>query len=112
MQADVEELKSWYLDRGYLNFAIESTQVSITPDKKDVYISIAINEGEQYKISSVKMAGELLLPEAELRKLVTLKSGEIYSRSRVNETTRSIADRLGNDGYAFANVNADRKSVV
>ncbi|MDP5240517.1 outer membrane protein assembly factor BamA [Uliginosibacterium sp. 31-16] len=106
LQADVEELKSWYLDRGYLNFAIESTQVSITPDKKDVYISIAINEGEQYKISSVKMAGELLLPEAELRKLVTLKSGEIYSRSRVNETTRIISDRLGNDGYAFANVNA------
>ncbi|GAB2904807.1 outer membrane protein assembly factor BamA [Uliginosibacterium flavum] len=106
LQADIEELKSWYLDRGYLNFAVESTQVSITPDKKDVYISIAINEGEQYKISSVKLAGELLLPEAELRKLVTLKSGEIYSRSRVNEATRAVSDRLGNDGYAFANVNA------
>lgn len=106
LQADIEELKSWYLDRGYLNFVVESTQVSITPDKKDVYISIAINEGEQYKISTVKMAGELLLPEPELRKLVTLKSGEIYSRSRVNDATRTVSDRLGNDGYAFANVNA------
>lgn len=106
LQADIEELKSWYLDRGYLNFSIESTQVSITPDKKNVYITIAINEGDLYKISSVKMAGELLLPEAELRRLVNLKSGEVYSRSRVNDTTRAVADRLGNDGYAFANVNA------
>jgi outer membrane protein insertion porin family len=106
LQADIEEIRSWYLDRGYLNFAIESTQVSITPDKKDVYISIAISEGKQYKISSVKLAGELLVPEPELRKLVTLKSGEIYSRAKVNGVTKAISDRLGNDGYAFANVNA------
>jgi outer membrane protein insertion porin family len=106
LQADLEEIRSWYLDRGYLNFAIESTQVSISPDKKDVYISIAINEGKQYKISSVKLAGELLVPEPELRKLVTLQSGEVYSRAKVNAVTKAISDRLGNDGYAFANVNA------
>lgn len=106
LQADIEEIKSWYLDRGYLNFNVDSTQVSITPDKRDVHISIAISEGEQYTISSVKLAGELLVPEDELRKLVTIKGGEIFSRSRVNETTRQISDRLGNDGYAFANVNA------
>lgn len=104
--ADVEEIRSWYLDRGYLNFAVESTQVSITPDKKDVYVSLAINEGNLYRIGSVKLAGDLIVPESELRNLTTLKSGEIYSRARVNEVTRAIADRLGNDGYAFANVNA------
>lgn len=106
LQADIEDLRSWYMDHGYVNFSVDSTQVSISPDKKDVYISIAINEGNQYKISSVKLAGELLLPEAELRKLVTLKSGDIYSRASVNAVTRAIADRLGNEGYAFANVNA------
>lgn len=104
--ADIEELRSWYLDRGYLNFSVDSTQVSITPDKRDVYVSLAISEGDLYRIGSVKLAGELLLPEAELRKLVTLKSGDVYSRASVNEVTRAIADRLGNDGYAFANVNA------
>lgn len=104
--ADIEEIRSWYLDRGYLNFSVESTQVSITPDKRDVYVSLAINEGALYRIGSIKLAGELLVPEPELRALVNLKSGEIYSRSRVNDVTRAIADRLGNDGYAFANVNA------
>lgn len=106
LQADIEDLRSWYMDHGYINFSVDSTQVSITPDKKDVYISISITEGEKYKISSVKLAGELLVPEPELRKLVTLKSGEIYSRAKVNGVTRAISDRLGNDGYAFANVNA------
>lgn len=104
--ADIEELRSWYLDRGYLNFSVESTQVSITPDKRDVYVSIAIKEGEMYKIGSVKLAGDLILPEAELRKIVDLKTGEVYSRARVGAVTRKISDRLGNDGYAFANVNA------
>ncbi|MDQ7990390.1 MAG: outer membrane protein assembly factor BamA [Candidatus Dactylopiibacterium sp.] len=104
--ADVEELRSWYLDRGYLNFSVESTQVSITPDKRDVYVSIAVTEGDLYKIGSVKLAGDLIVPEDELRKLVTLQAGEVYSRARVGENTRAISDRLGNDGYAFANVNA------
>jgi outer membrane protein insertion porin family len=104
--ADIEEVRSWYLDRGYLNFAVESTQVSITPDKRDVHVSIAINEGDMYRIGSVKLAGDLIVPEAELRKLVDLKTGEVYSRARIGEVTRAISDRLGNDGYAFANVNA------
>lgn len=106
LQADIEEIRTWYLDRGYLNFNVESTQVSITPDKKDVYVSISITEGKPYTVSSVKLAGELLVPEDELRKLVVVKGGEVFSRSQVNDTTRLIADRLGNDGYAFANVNA------
>src|SRR5688572_18597578 len=106
LAADLEVLRSYYLDRGYLEFNIESTQVSITPDKKDVYISIGINEGPQYTVSDVKVAGEMLIPEAEARKLIRMKPGEIFSRARLTESTKAISDRLGNDGYAFANVNA------
>ncbi|WP_018229339.1 outer membrane protein assembly factor BamA [Methyloversatilis universalis] len=104
--ADVETLRSWYLDRGYLEFNIDSTQVSITPDKQDIYITISITEGERYTISGVKMSGDLLLPEAELRKLVKLKTGDEFSRKNLTDTTKAINDRLANEGYAFANVNA------
>ena len=106
LAADLETLRSYYLDRGYLEFNVESTQVSITPDKKDIYITIAVNEGPPYKVSDVKVAGELLLPEEEIRKLITLKPGDTFSRARVTESTKKISDRLGADGYAFANVNA------
>jgi outer membrane protein insertion porin family len=106
LQADLETLRSFYLNRGYLEFNVDSTQVSITPDKKDVYITIGITEGEKYTVSDVRMAGEMLVPEAELRKLVQLKNGDVFSRERLTESTKAISDRLGNDGYAFANVNA------
>jgi outer membrane protein insertion porin family len=106
LSGDLETLRSHYLDRGYLEFNIESTQVSISPDKQDIYITINITEGEKYTVSSVKLAGQLLLPEAELTKLVQIKPGEVFSRERMTETTKSISERLGNEGYAFANVNA------
>jgi len=106
LQADLETIRSHYLNRGYLEFNIDSTQVSITPDKKDVYITIGITEGERYSVSDVRLAGEMLLPEAELRKLVKLKAGDVFSRELLTESTKAISDRLGNDGYAFANVNA------
>jgi outer membrane protein insertion porin family len=106
LTADLETLRSHYLDRGYLEFNIESTQVSITPDKKDVYITIGISEGPQYTISEVKVAGELLIPETEILKLIKFKPGEVFSRARLTESAKAINDRLGNDGYAFANVNA------
>lgn len=106
LSADLETLRSFYLDRGYLEFNIESTQVSITPDKQDIYITISIHEGSQYKVSSVKLAGELLVPEEELQKLVKIKPGMLFSRERVTESTKAISERLANDGYAFANVNA------
>ena len=106
LSADLESLRSYYLDRGYLEFNVESTQVSITPDKKDIYITVAVTEGPKYTVADVKVGGELLLPEAELRKLITLKPGEVFSRAKVNESTKAISDRLGNEGYAFANVNA------
>lgn len=104
--ADLETLRSYYLDRGYLEFNVDSTQISITPDKKDVYITIGITEGPQYTVSEVKVAGEMLIPEADVLKLVKVKPGEIFSRTRLTESSKAISDRLGNEGYAFANVNA------
>ncbi|MGH8667549.1 MAG: outer membrane protein assembly factor BamA [Burkholderiales bacterium] len=106
LQADLESLRSFYLNRGYLDFNIDSTQVSITPDKTDVYITVGVTEGEKFTVSDVRLAGELLLPEAELRKLVTINPGDVFSRELLTESTKAISDRLGNDGYAFANVNA------
>lgn len=106
LSGDLENLRSHYLNRGYLEFAIDSTQVSISPDKRDIYITINVTEGEKYTVSSVKLAGEWMLPEGEVRKLVTVKPGETYSRERMTETTKAIGERLGNEGYAFANVNA------
>ena len=106
LAGDIEALKTYYLDRGYLEFNVDSTQVSITPDKKDVYISIGITEGGQFSVVNLNIAGEILLPRDEALKLVLLKPGEIFSRTKLTESTKAISDRLGNDGYAFANVNA------
>lgn len=106
LSGDIEALRSFYLNRGYLEFHVDSTQVSISPDKQGIYITINITEGPQYTVSDVKLAGQMLVPEAELQKLVTIKAGEVFARDRLTETTKKIGDRLGNDGYAFANVNA------
>jgi len=106
LTADLETLRSFYLDAGYLEFAVESTQVSISPDKKDIYITINLSEGEVYKVSSLTLSGNLMLPEPELRSLVLVKPGEVYSRAALTDSTKAISERLGNDGYAFANVNA------
>jgi len=106
LAGDLETLRSFYLNQGYLEFNIDSTQVSITPDKRDIYITVAINEGAKYSVSEVKLAGEMLVPESELRPLIQLKPGETFSREKLTESTKLISDRLGNDGYAFANVNA------
>src|SRR3990172_4875873 len=106
LAADLETLRSHYLDRGYLEFNVDSTQVSITPDKKDIYITISITEGPKYTVSDIKVAGEKLIPEDEVRKLIKIKPGDTFSRALLTESTKSIGERLGNDGYAFANVNA------
>ncbi|OYY95963.1 MAG: outer membrane protein assembly factor BamA [Hydrogenophilales bacterium 28-61-23] len=106
LSGDLETLRSHYLNQGYLEFNVESTQVSITPDKKDIYITININEGERYTVADIKFAGDLPVAESELRGLVSLKAGEVFSRERLNESSKKIGDRLGNEGYAFSNVNA------
>ncbi len=105
LTADLETLRSFYLNRGYLEFNIESTQVSITPDREKIYITIAINEGPVYRLGDLKFSGDLILPEPELRALLTLRSGDTFSRERVIESVKRITDRLSNDGYSFANVN-------
>ncbi|MDO9449061.1 MAG: outer membrane protein assembly factor BamA, partial [Rugosibacter sp.] len=106
LSGDLETLRSYYMNQGYIEFNIESTQVSISADKQDIYITVNVSEGEKYTISSVKLAGNLLLPEDELLKLVKMKPGDVFSRESMAETTKAISERLGDDGYAFANVNA------
>ncbi|MBS1185130.1 MAG: surface antigen [Proteobacteria bacterium] len=106
LAGDIESLRSFYLNRGYLEFNVDSTQVSISPDKQGIFITVNVTEGPQYKVSDVKLAGQMLVPEDELKSLITIKPGEVFARDRLTETTKKIGDRLGNDGYAFANVNA------
>ena len=106
LAGDLERLRSVYLDTGYVHFNIDSTQVAITPDKKDIFVTINIDEGEQYNISEVKLAGNLVLPEEEIQQLITVRAGDIFSRKKVTDTTTAITRRLGDEGYAFANVNA------
>ena len=105
LTADLEQLRSFYLNRGYLEFSIESTLVSITPDRNQIYITIAIHEGPVYHVGDIKFSGNLIVPEAELRGLVKIKPGDVFSREKIVEATKKITDRLGNDGYSFANVN-------
>ena len=107
LQGDLESMRSYYLNNGYMEFNIESTQVSITPDRRDIYITVNVTEGEKYQVTEVRFGGDLLVPESELRPLVTIKSGETFSRERLTESSKAITERLGRDGYAFANVNAN-----
>ena len=106
LSADLEKLKSFYMNRGYLEFAVDSTQVSISPDKQDVFITVNINEGARYQVLSVKLAGDFTISEEELNKLVVVKPGDVFSREKLNESNKAISERLGKEGYAFANVNA------
>jgi len=106
LSADLETLRSHYLDQGYLEFNIDSTQVSITPDMQDIYITVNLTEGKQFTVSDIKMAGDMKVPEEELQKLIQFKPGEVFARKKLTESIKLITDRLGNEGYAFANVNA------
>ena len=106
LAGDIETLRSFYLNRGYLEMQVESTQVSITPDKKDIYITVNISEGAKFTISDIKLEGEMLGREKEFESLISLKPGDAYSGEKMTESTRKIAERMGVFGYAFANVNA------
>ena len=105
LAADIERLRSFYLDRGYLRFTINSTQVSISPDRKDVFITVNLSEGEPYVVSEVNLAGELVLADDELTPLVQTRPGEIFSRRESTATSEALSRRLGDEGFAFANVN-------
>ncbi|QWD63550.1 outer membrane protein assembly factor BamA [Polynucleobacter sp. MWH-UH2A] len=105
LTADLETIRSYYLNRGYLEFVIESTQVSITPDKKGIYLTISIREGKKFTVKDVRLAGELLGKEAELKQLIVLKPGDTFSSAKLTESTKAIAEVLGSYGYAFATIN-------
>ena len=105
LTADLETIRSYYLNRGYLEFVIESTQVSITPDKKGIYLTISIREGKKFTVKDIRLAGELLGKEAEFKQLIVLKPGDTFSSAKLTESTKAIAEVLGNYGYAFATIN-------
>ena len=105
LAADLENLKSFYLDRGFINFNIESTQVSLGPQKESVYISINIKEGELFTVRDVKLAGDLMLPRKELDGLISIKANDTFSRREAVDSSKRLSDILAEHGYAFANVN-------
>lgn len=106
LAADMESLRSYYLNRGYINFKVESTQVSISPDKKDIFITINIREGDVFTISDIKLAGDFILPKEELFPLIHLARGQVFSRKQTVESSDRINKKLADFGYAFANVNS------
>jgi outer membrane protein insertion porin family len=105
LEKDMETIRSYYLDRGFLEYRMEPPQVTISPDRLNIFITLTISEGEPYKVSSVKLAGELLSLNTELEELIKIKAGEVFSGAKANETIKAIKDYLGGLGYAFANVN-------
>ncbi len=106
LSADLETMRSTYLDNGYLEFTIDSTQVSITPDKKDIYITINITEGHKYTVSKVEVSGNTLIAKEQIESLIEVKPGDVFSRKALTETSKKVGERLGEEGYAFANINA------
>ena len=118
LTGDLEKIRSYYMDRGYANFQIESTQVTIAPEKDDMYITVNVNQGEVFKISDIKLAGTMVVPEEELRKLLLIKPGDTYSRKAVTSSQELMSYRLGADGYAFAKIDPvptpdnDKKTVA
>ena len=106
LNADIETLRSYYLTRGYLEFSIESTQVAISPNKKDIAITINVIEGERFVVSGIKLEGNYLGKDDEFKSLVSIRPGEAYNADQVTQTTKAFTDYYGNFGYAFARVEA------
>ncbi|MDA9877454.1 outer membrane protein assembly factor BamA [bacterium] len=104
LSGDLETLETWYLDRGYLKFAVESTQVSISPNKESVYITINIDEGDVYTVGKVELSGELMIPEAQVRMMILMREGMTFSQTLMTTSSEYITRRLGNEGYTFAEV--------
>ncbi len=104
LSGDIEKLRSFYLDRGYANFDVTTTQVAIAPERDDIFITLNVQEGEVFRISEVKIAGNLVVPEEQLRGLVQVRSGDVFSRRMLTATTELMSLRLGQDGFAFAKI--------
>ena len=106
LEGDLETLRSFYMDRGFADFRWDSVQVAISPDKRDIFITVNITEGDRYTISDVKLAGQMVVPEEELRALIYTGPGQIYSQGVLTLSEEFMRARLGQDGYAFAQVQA------
>ena len=105
LSGDLEKLNEYYLDRGYVDFTVDSTQVAISPDKRDMFITAGVTEGEKFTVSDVKISGDTILPKETLQKMVLVKPGQTFSRQLLEYTSDAITATLGNIGYAFAQVN-------
>ena len=95
LQGDLEKLRSFYMDRGYANFDITSTQVAIAPEKDDIFVTVNVSEGDVFKLGDVKLAGTFVVPEAELRNFLLVKPGETFSKKQITATQELIQNRLG-----------------
>jgi outer membrane protein insertion porin family len=104
LEGDLEILRSFYMDRGYADFKIESTQVAISPNKKDIFVTIGISEGDLYSISDIKLVGEMVIPEAYLRSLILAQPGSIFNQRALTQTSELMSFRLGEEGYANAEI--------
>jgi outer membrane protein insertion porin family len=104
LQGDLEKIRNYYMDRGYANFNLASTQVAITPEKEDIFITVNIEEGQVYKVSEIKVAGTFVVPKAELEQLLVIHPGDIFNRKRITTSQELMQNRMGRDGYAFAKV--------
>ena len=105
LSGDMEKLRSYYLDRGYVDFSVESTQVAIGAEKQDIYITANVVEGDVYGVDEISITGDLVIDEGTLRRLIVVQPGEIFSRKKVERSVENITSILSNIGYAFANVN-------
>jgi outer membrane protein insertion porin family len=117
LQGDLEKITAWYQDRGYANFRIDSVQVAVAPDKSDIFITVNVTEGQVYRLGEIKVAGNTIVPEPELRKLLVVQSGQIYSQKAISATQELIKNRLGAEGFYFAKVEPvpttdDQKKIV
>ena len=104
LQGDLEKIRNYYMDRGYANFQLESTQVAIAPEKEDIFITVNVEPGEVYKVSQIKLAGTFVVPQAELERFLLIHPGDTFNRKLITSTQELMQNRMGRDGYAFAKV--------
>lgn len=104
LNSSVDKIRNYYLDHGYIHVQIKSAEAQVTPDRKAVYVTIVVSEGEQYTVSSVDLTGNNVVPYPELRRLITVKPGDVFSRQKVMDSEKAITNDLGNQGYLFATV--------
>jgi outer membrane protein insertion porin family len=104
LEGDLETLRSFYMNRGYADFRVESTQVAISPNKKDIFVTIGIHEGDVYTISDIKLVGELVFPEEIMRAMVLAQPGSIFNQQLLTSSSEFMTFRLGEQGYANAEI--------